>query len=112
VVDVDERPDLFALCRDKYRIRAFFCPHCHEFSFLYFPLMIFYPTAGRVVFVVDRDWPEDKTREIATELAFWISTGVKPDASKTEWKRMVSEYLDSAIVIDRMALMLGHVPLA
>lgn len=74
--------------------------------------MLFYPAAGRVVLVVDRDWPEDETSEVATKLAIWISTGVKPNASKTEFMRTVSQYLDNAIVIDRMALMLGHVPLA
>jgi hypothetical protein len=110
VIDVVERPDLLSMCRDKARIRAFLCPNCHHYKFEYFPLMLLYTSADRVVFIINRDWPDEDNRDAAEKLAIWISTGIRPMGTAPELKKMVARYLENAVVLDQMDLMLGRVP--
>jgi hypothetical protein len=110
LIDVEERPDLFVKCRDKAQIRAFLCPHCHNFEFEFIPLLLYYPKADRVVFVASRRWSDEGNRNFAANLTLALCTKLRPEADGLALQQMVTKYLELAVVLDDMQLMLGQVP--
>lgn len=109
VIDIEERPDLFARCH-KAHIRAFLCPRCQDFTFEFFPLALYYPSVDRIVFIFDRRQSQEQTQAIAEALALWVATGVKPKAAESELTKMTLHYLQSALVLDELEFMLRGVP--
>jgi hypothetical protein len=108
VIDVDECPDLLARCLSKALIRAFFCPHCHNFTFDFFPLALYYPGADRIVFVLSR--MQQDIPSLVASLTLWIVTSLNPNAGREELIESMEAYQNSALILDEMELMTGQVP--
>jgi hypothetical protein len=108
VINVAERPDLLARCLSKAQIRAFLCAHCHEFTFEFFPLALYYPSADRIAFVFCR--AEQDIPGIAESLTLWIVTNLRPYADREELIESMEAYQKSALVLNELELMMGRVP--